>query len=117
MRGSVAIIFTVLILAIIAAMASAVSGVSINEIKFSRNVGDSVIALQLADAGVEYALDVLQRDARGTDLDGYSGSLATGSFQIPGVGLVRSGGSEGAVTKLNSIGIVGDIRRAVELSF
>lgn len=114
MRGSIAIIFTVLILAVIAAMAGAVSSVSINEIKFSRNVGDSVIALQLADAGVEYALDVLQRDAGGTGLDGYSGSLAPGSFQIPGAGLVRSGG---VVTKLNSIGIVGDIRRAVELSF
>lgn len=112
MKGSVAIIFTVLILAIIAAVASAVSGFSINEIKFSRNVGYSVVALQLADAGVEYALDVLQRDASGAGLDGYSSSLATGTFQLTGI--VRSGG---IVTKLNSVGVANETRRAVELSF
>jgi Tfp pilus assembly protein PilX len=60
-RG-VALFLTVLIMSVILAIGLGISGIIIQQIKISGNIGDSVVAFYTADSGVEYQIFNLYKE-------------------------------------------------------
>lgn len=61
-RGAVSILLVMVILIVILSIALTVSTLSIRETAMSRDIGDSTIAYQVADSGLEYALYKLYKE-------------------------------------------------------
>ena len=103
---------TIVIMAIVFAVVLGLSAVLFSQITVIRGIGDSVVALYIADAGVEQALFNIRKQ---DNLGNFSGDIGTGyeySVEIDTDPITCPVG-----TCIKSLGTFKDTKRAIEASF
>jgi hypothetical protein len=113
-KQGMSLLFAVLVMSILLAIGSGVSGILIPQIKMLGDIGYSVVAFYAADSGIEEILV----DRSNPPSEGISGSLSNGaSYQV----YVKAGGEEGCAAEFNycikSIGSYKGIKRAIEIHY
>ncbi len=109
-RGAAAILLAVLIASVVLLIGMSMSSIVISELKLSRGIGESIVAIYAADSGAEKCLFNIKNDiAPCRDLNitdsGVLDNQAT--YQV-----VRTGS-----TSLTSLGVSRGISRKVQLSW
>ena len=115
-KGAVGLLLSLIILSVVFIISVGMAIVRIVEIRLAYNVFESIAAYQVADSGIEYALNELSFDPTGSTItgvfcdDGDKVVVGDGSYCLD----LTYAGTD--VKSVKSIGELKNIRRAVEIN-